>query len=71
MDKKIYYYLCPAIAQITIVSLITFILRKKGYVCGYDSIVGIILIIAAGISSAIWGCAFQIRYNSKNIKMIF
>lgn len=71
MNKKIYYYLCPAIAQIAIVSLITFILRKNGYVCGYDSIVGIILIIAAGISSALWGCAFQIRYNSKNIKMIF
>ncbi|MDE6593134.1 MAG: CPBP family intramembrane metalloprotease [Oscillospiraceae bacterium] len=71
MNKNIYYYLCPTIAQITIVSLITFILRKNGYVCGYDSIFGIILIIAAGISSALWGCAFQIRYNGKNIKTIF
>lgn len=71
MDKKISYYLCPTIAQITIVSLITFILRRSGYVCGYDSIVGIILIIIAGISSALWGCAFQIRYNGKNIKIIF
>jgi len=70
MNKIIYYYLCPTISQITIVSLITFILRKNGYVCGYDSIVGIILIIVAGISSALWGCAFQIRYNDKNIKMI-
>lgn len=71
MDKKIYFYLCPTIAQITIVSLITFILRNNGFVCGYDSIVGIILIIAAGISSALWGCVFQIRYNGKSIKMIF
>ncbi|MDE5994699.1 MAG: CPBP family intramembrane metalloprotease [Oscillospiraceae bacterium] len=71
MNKKILYYLCPTFAQITLVSLITFILRKNGYVCGYDSIVGIILIIAAGSSSALWGCAFQIRYNDKNIKEIF
>lgn len=70
MNKKIYFFLSPTFAQITIVSLITFILRKNGYECGYDSILGIILIIAAGISSALWGCVFQIRYNGKNIKMI-
>ncbi|MDE6657135.1 MAG: CPBP family intramembrane metalloprotease [Oscillospiraceae bacterium] len=52
-------------------SLVTFILRKNGYICGYNSMVGIILIIVAGISSAFWGCAFQIRYNDKNIKKIF
>ena len=70
MNKKILYYLCPAFAQITIVSLITYILRINGYVCGYDSIVGVILIIIGGISSTLWGCAFQIRYNGKSIKMI-
>ncbi len=71
MNKKILYYLCPTFVQITLVSLVTFILRKNGYICGYNSMVGIILIIVAGISSAFWGCAFQIRYNDKNIKKIF
>ncbi|MDE5754703.1 MAG: hypothetical protein K2H89_09220, partial [Oscillospiraceae bacterium] len=71
MNKKILYYLCPTFVQITLVSLITFILRKNGYVCGYNSMVGIILIIAAGVSSALWGCVFQIKYNGKNIKTIF
>lgn len=71
MNKKILYYICPTFVQITLVSLITFILRKNGYVCGYNSMVGIILIIAAGVSSALWGCVFQIKYNGKNIKTIF
>lgn len=70
MNKKILYYLCPTFAQIILVSLITFILRSNGYVCGYNSILGIILIIVGGVSSALWGCAFQIRYNGKNIKKI-
>lgn len=70
MNKKLLYYLCPTFAQITLVSLIAFILRKNGYVCGYDSVVGMILIAAAGISSALWGCVFQIKYNGKSIKTI-
>lgn len=71
MNKKIYFYLIPTITQITIVSIITFILKYNGYVCGYDSVLGIILIILAGISSALWGCIFQIKYNGKSIKKIF
>ena len=70
MNKKILYYLCPTFAQIILVSLIAFILQNCGCVCGYDSVPGIILIIAGGISSALWGCVFQIRHNDKTIKMI-
>ena len=70
MNKRILYYLCPTFAQIILVSLVTFILRRNGYVCGYNSVLGIILIIAGGVSSALWGGVFQIRYNDKNIKKI-
>lgn len=70
MKKKILYYLCPTFAHITLVSLITFILINNGIICGYDSAVGIILIIVGGISSALWGCAFQIKYNGSNAKKI-
>ena len=70
MDKKILQYLCPTFAQIILVSLITLILKSSGHVCGYKSVLGIILIIAGGVSSALWGCFFQIRYGNKTIKMI-
>ena len=70
MNKKILYYLCPTFAQIILVSLITFILQSSGYICGYNSVLGIILIIIGGVSSALWGCAFQIRYGDKTIKNI-
>lgn len=70
MNKKILYYLCPTFAQIMLVSIITFIIRSNGVECGYNSAFGIILIIFAGISSALWGCVFQIKYNGKNIKKI-
>lgn len=70
MNKRILHYLCPTFAQIILVSLITFILRSNGYLCGYNSVLGIILIIVGGVSSALWGSVFQIRYNDKNIKKI-
>ena len=70
MDKRILYYLCPTFAQIIFAGLIALILRSNGYVCGYDSVWGIILIIAGGVSSALWGCVYQVRYNDRNIREI-
>lgn len=58
-------YLIPTMIQIAIIALLTFLLRKIGITIGYDSSVGIVLIIIAGMSSALWGVVYQCSFNKK------
>jgi len=59
-------YLFPMMLHTLIVAFITFILRKNNIIIGYESVVGIVLIVLAGVSSALWGILYQCRYNHKN-----
>ena len=64
--KSIYKsYLFPALIHITIVALLAGILKRTGCELGYHSILGIVLIVVGGVSSAFWGLTYQIKYNEK------
>lgn len=54
-------YLFPTQIQILLITFIAYILKKKGVQVGYGSAAGIILIVVAGISSALWGIIYQIK----------
>lgn len=67
MNNKYIYksYLFPALIHITIVALLAGILKRAGCELGYNSILGIMLIVVGGVSSAFWGVIYQIKYNEK------
>lgn len=70
-DKKLYSrYLIPTFIHIILVTLIAAILGISGLKLGYNSFLGIVLIILAGISSALWGVIYQSKYNDKNFGKI-
>ena len=52
--------------QTAAVSVMTVILTR----CGYNTVTGMVLIIAGGISTALWGCLYQIKFGGNNIKQI-
>ena len=56
--------------QTAAVSVMTVILTRCGIECGYNTVTGMVLIIAGGISTALWGCLYQIKFGGKNIKRI-
>ena len=58
-------YLFPVMLQIIFVTLIAVVFRKKGIIIGYESVIGMALIILSGVSSALWGVVYQCRYNNK------
>lgn len=70
MDKRILHYLCPVFIQMITAAAIVCLLEKNGIECGYGSVTGIALVIAGGISSALWGCVYQIRYGGRSMKDI-
>lgn len=59
-------YLFPVMLQIIIIALIAVVLRKKRIMIGYESVKGMVLIVLAGVSSALWGILYQCKYNHKN-----
>ncbi|MCI5621862.1 MAG: CPBP family intramembrane metalloprotease [Lachnospiraceae bacterium] len=58
-------FLFPTLLQITVVAALVGILKGKGYELGYNSFLGIVFIIFGGVSSALWGVFYQIKYNAK------
>lgn len=59
-------YLFPVMLQITIIALIAVVLRNKGITIGYESVMGVVLIVLSGVSSALWGILYQCRYKHKS-----
>lgn len=59
-------YLFPVMLQITIIALIAVVSRNKGITIGYESVMGVVLIVLSGVSSALWGILYQCRYNHKS-----
>lgn len=67
MNNKLIYktYLFPTLIQIAIIAVLAGILRKSGCQLGYNSVLGIVLIILGGVSSSLWGIIYQVKYNEK------
>ena len=58
-------FLFPTLLQINVVAALVGILNAKGYELGYNSFLGMVFIIFGGVSSALWGVFYQIKYNAK------
>lgn len=63
-NKILTKYLFPMMIQIILIALAAVIFSMNGIVLGYESIIGIVLIVMAGISSALWGVLYQCKYNN-------
>ena len=63
-------YLLRVMLHICVLAIMACVLNKKGIALGYDSVIGIGLIILAGISSAFWGIVYQCKYNENNLLQI-
>ena len=59
-------YLFPVMLQITFIAEIAGVLKNMGITIGYESNMGVVLIVLGGISSALWGVIYQCRYNHKS-----
>ena len=59
-------YLFPVMLQITFIAVIAGVLKNMGITIGYESNMGVVLIVLGGISSALWGVIYQCRYNHKS-----
>lgn len=59
-------YLFPVMLQIIVIALIAVVLRNKNIIIGYESVIGVTLIVLSGVSSALWGILYQCRYNHKS-----
>lgn len=70
MSRLIRSFICPVFIQILLACAAVFILTKNGVVCGYSTVIGMVLIAVGGLSSALWGCVFQVRHNGKNASEI-
>lgn len=69
-NKILKKYLLPVMLQIMIVALITATFRSNGIKLGYESAIGVILIILSGMSSALWGIVYQCRCEGKRFTEI-
>lgn len=70
MSRIFRSFLCPVYAQILLACAAVFALTKCGVVCGYGTAAGIALIAAGGVSSALWGCVYQVKQNGRSAKEI-
>lgn len=63
MDNKALYniYLLPTFIHIFLITIIVGLFKKAGFELGYNSMLGVILIILAGVSSAVWGIRYIIE----------
>ncbi len=60
----------PTIIQIVVIAIIVFVLRGIGFELGYGTALGIILIVAGGISSALWGAVYQCKFKGNSPRRI-
>ena len=60
-------YLLPVMAQAVVVAIIASGLKKMGTKTGYTSAIGMVLIGAVGISSALWGILYQRMQNNRGV----
>lgn len=67
MENKALYniYLLPTFIHIFLITIIVGLFKKAGFELGYNSMLGVILIILAGVSSAVWGIVYQKIHNRK------
>lgn len=65
--KILTHYLLPTMLQIILISGVAAVLKQGGVETGYATAIGIALIVAAGVSSALWGTVYQCRCNGKHI----
>lgn len=66
-NKKIYsIYLLPTLLQIIFFAAIAGLFKKAGFELGYHSFLGMLLIVLAGISSAMWGVIYQKNCHGKS-----
>ena len=63
-------YLLRVMLHICVMAIMACVLNKKGITLGYDSVIGVVLIVLAGISSAFWGIVYQCKYNENNLLQI-
>jgi len=63
-------FLLRVMMHIFVITLIVFALKKKGLTLGYDSAIGVVLIVLAGVSSAFWGIVYQCKYHEKSLLQI-
>ena len=59
-------FLFPVMLQIVIIAMIAAVLRNNKITIGYESVIGVVLIVLSGVSSALWGILYQCRYNHKS-----
>ena len=69
--KLLKSYILPVYIQMTAAAVLTYVLRANGAVCGYESGIGLMMIALGGVSTAMWGCIYQLRYGDKRPKEIF
>lgn len=70
MSRILRSFLCPVYAQILLACAAVFALTRCGAVCGYGTAAGIALIAVGGVSSALWGCVYQVKHNGRSPKEI-
>ena len=72
MDRKkeLLTYLSGTLGQISIISIVVFLLRSIGMKIDYTTALGMLAIGIGGISSALWGVIVTIRYKKATLKEI-
>ncbi|MGT2908092.1 CPBP family intramembrane glutamic endopeptidase [Streptococcus dentiloxodontae] len=72
MNTKSLYsvYLFPAFIQIILLAVLAGLLKMTGVELGYHSVLGIVLIVLAGVSSAFWGVIYQKKCHGKRFLKI-
>ena len=63
-------FLFPVMLQIVSITMIAAVLRNIKITIGYGSVIGVVLIVLSGVSSALWGILYQYRYNHKSFMEI-
>ena len=63
-------FLFPVMLQIVSITMIAAVLRNIKITIGYGSVIGVVLIVLSGVSSALWGILYQCRYNHKSFMEI-
>ena len=73
MDRKnaLVIYTAGTFGQIFIICFAGFLLRGIGVKVDYTTALGMLAIVAGGISSALWGAVVTIKYRKSTIKEIF
>ena len=63
-------YLMRVMLHLVVIAFIAYALTKKGFTLGYDSLIGVVLIVLAGVSSALWGIVYRCKYHENSFWQI-